>query len=318
MQATQLSTIGLALALGCSSPSPRPPHASAGTVHVFTSGDAGFHTNSVWYDDGREVTVVDAQFTPELAEQVVADVRAKTRSPITRVIVTHPNPDKFNGLSVFHRLGARSIASRKTAQAIPEVDRYKRAFWIGVAKAFTAETYPKVEPVQDTFDGQTTIRLASGETLTLIELAHPGVSSDQTVVRIDATGDLIVGDLVANHVHAWLEGGIVDGTPRPDLAGWQDDLRALPGLGHGLVYGGRGEPGPVAEVVAAELAYLAKADAIVTAHVGSASRAELTDPAKQQAHFHAIQDELARAFPDYKDPDLVGYGVYGLVLSKLR
>lgn len=293
--------------------------ALAAEVHVFTSGSDGFNTNSCWYDDGQEVTVVDTQFTPALAEQLVADIRRQTASPITRVIVTHPSPDKFNALSVFHRLGATSIAAQKSAAAIPGVDAYKRYFWTKIAKAFTAETYPVVEPVRQTFSGTLTIHLRSGETLTLSELAQPGVASDQVVVRIDATGDLIVGDLVAYKAHAWLEGGIVDGRPRPDLAGWKADLAELPGLGRGKVYGGRGQAGPVAAVVAEQTAYLERAEAIVTRYVAAlgAKGGELRDPATAPAHFAAIQGEFAAAFPDYALPGLIGYGVYGLALAKL-
>ncbi|MCE2970238.1 MAG: MBL fold metallo-hydrolase, partial [Burkholderiales bacterium] len=126
-------------------------------------------------------------------------------------------PDKFNGLSVLHALGAESIGSQATAAAMPGVHAYKKYFWVNMAKAFTDETYPKFEPLKTTFSGQKTIRLKSGETLTLIELKNPGVSSTQTVLRIDSTGDLIVGDLVQHGAHLWLEGGIVDGKPRPGI-----------------------------------------------------------------------------------------------------
>jgi glyoxylase-like metal-dependent hydrolase (beta-lactamase superfamily II) len=292
----------------------------AGQLRVFTSDAAGFNTHSVWYDDGQEVTVVDTQFTPATAELLLAEIRKQTKSPVTRVIVTHPNPDKFNALSVFHKAGAQSVASAKTAAAIPVADAYKRYFWVKVAKAFTDENYPKLEAVQSTFSGQQKITLKSGETITLIELAHPGVSSNQTVVRIDQTGDLVVGDLVHTRNHAWLEGGIVDGKATPSIQGWKADLAELPKLGTGKVYGGRGEFVSVAQAVAAQTAYLDKADAIVTAYVkglGPDAAAELKDDSKSKAHYAAIQGQMVKAFPDYAMPDLIGYSVYGLAQSKL-
>lgn len=298
-------------------------HALAGQLHVFTSEAAGFNTHSVWYDDGQEVTVVDTQFVPAIAQALVADVQRKTKSPITRIIVTHPNPDKFNALSVFHQLGAKSIASAATAAAIPGVDAYKRYFWVKIAKAFTDETYPKVEPVQSTYTGKQTIRLKSGETLSLFELKVPGVSSNQTVVRIDKTGDLIVGDLVHSNNHAWLEGGIVDGKATPTLAGWKADLKELLTLSKGhpnaKVYGGRGSFLSVSKAVAQQTSYLNKAESVVDAYLASlgSRKAELTDPGKQGAHHAAIQAELAKAFPDYAMADLIGYSVYGLVQQKL-
>ncbi|MES2951766.1 MAG: MBL fold metallo-hydrolase [Pseudomonadota bacterium] len=293
--------------------------ALAGDLHVFTSDAAGFNTHSVWYDDGKEVTVVDAQFTPLHAQALMADIKKRSKSPITRVIVTHPNPDKFNGLSEFHKAGVESIASAKTAAAIPAVDAYKRYFFVKLAKAFTDESYPKVEAVKTTYTGKKVITLKSGETITLLELAQPGISSDQTVVRIDKTGDLVVGDLVHTKAHAWLEGGIVDGKAKPTLAGWKVDLKELTQLGKGKVYGGRGEFVGVQQAVTQQIAYLDKADAVVAAYVkglGDKS-AELSDPAKQGAHYKAIQTELTKAFPDYAMPDLVGYSVYGLVQQKL-
>lgn len=297
--------------------------ALAGQLHVFTSDAAGFNTHSAWYDDGREVTVVDTQFVPAIAQALVTDIRRQTQSPITRIIVTHPNPDKFNALSVFHQLGAKSIASKATAEAIPGADAYKRYFWVKIAKAFTDETYPKVEAVQSTYSGKQIIRLQSGETISLFELKNPGVSSNQTVVRIDKTGDLIVGDLVHSNNHAWLEGGIVNGKATPTLAGWKAALQELPALSKGFqnakVYGGRGDFLPVAQAVAQQTAYLTQAEAVVDAYIARLGdkRGELLDPAKQGAHHAAIQAELVKAFPNYAMADLVSYSVYGLVQQKL-
>jgi glyoxylase-like metal-dependent hydrolase (beta-lactamase superfamily II) len=293
--------------------------ANAGNLHVFTSDAAGFNTHSVWYDDGMEVTVVDAQFTTQAAEALVADIRKTTTSPITRIIVTHPNSDKFNGLSVLNKEGAESIASAKTAANMPGADAYKRYFWINIAKAFTEATYPKLETIKTTYTGKHVITLKSGETISLFELSEPGISSNQTVVRIDQSGDLIVGDLVHSNNHAWLEGGIVDGKPVPTIAGWKADLAEIATLGKGKVYGGRGDFLPVAEAVAQQTAYLDKVDEVVNAYIeGLGDKVtELSDPAKQGAHFGAIQAEMVKSFPDYKFADLVGYSVYGLVQQKL-
>lgn len=296
-----------------------PSLANAGTLNVFTSDHAGFDTHSVWYDDGQEIVVIDSQFTPAHAEALLAEIRAKSRSPVTRVVVTHPNPDKFNGLSVFHRLGIESLASRHTAAAMPGVDAYKRHFWVNMAKAFSAESYPKFEPARTTFAGEMTIRLKSGESLTLIELPHPGISSTQTVVRIDQSGDLIVGDLVHARHHAWLEGGIVEGKPQPDLAGWRADLQALPRLGQGRVFGGRGVALPVNVAVAEQIHYLDTVEKIVDAYLlrFAGKRGVLSDPQARQGHYQAIQREVAQAFPDYAFPEMIGYSIYGLFEQKL-
>lgn len=72
-----------------------------------------------------------------------------------------------------------------------------------------------MEAIKTTFKGKQVIKLKSGETISLIELPKPGISSTQTVVRIDKSGDLIVGDLAHTRHHTWLEGALWTASPRP-------------------------------------------------------------------------------------------------------
>jgi glyoxylase-like metal-dependent hydrolase (beta-lactamase superfamily II) len=292
---------------------------SAGQLGVYQSDSKGFDTRTYWYDDGREITVFDTQFVPALTEAMIAEIRKTSQNPISRVVVTHPNPDKFNGLSVLHKLGAVSIASKATADAMKGVHDYKEYFWVNIAKAFTKESYPKLEPVKQTFEGQQVIKLASGETITLTQLKHSGVASTQTVARIDATGDLIVGDLVHYKSHAWLEGGIVGGAPKVDIASWIAAVGEIRDLGGKVVHGGRGDEAPVDAAIADQQAYLKGIDAVVVQYVKDlGSRAlELRDPVKGTEHHKAIQAKAEVTFPGRKLSYLIGYGVYGLANSKL-
>ena len=75
----------------------------------------------------------------------------------------------------------------------------------------------------------------------------------------------------------------------------------------------------MAGAVADQQAYLQEMDALVTAYVADLGdrKAELSDPAKAQAHCTAIQTLAEARFPDRTLGYLVGYGVYGLVNSKL-
>ncbi len=294
--------------------------AQAGELGVFTAGADGFDTHTYYYDDGEEVTVFDTQFVPQLTRAMVDKIRSETDSPIARVIVTHPNPDKFNGLSALHEMGATSVASKATAEAMPGVHRYKKYYFTEIAGMFEPAEYPELESIDETFSGRHTIELASGETITLVELEHGGVSATQTVARIDATGALIVGDLVHHDAHAWLEGGIVDGEPRPDLAAWKAALRELRRLGGDEVYGGRGAIGvPVEQAVEQQIGYLDAVDeevsAYIEAHPGIAQ--DLEDAKQAQAHYRALQERLAGRFPDYDLAYLVSAGIYGLVQARV-
>ena len=294
---------------------------TGGALYTFDSGEGGFFTRTYFYDTGSEVVAFDAQFTPELAEAALAWLGEQTDSPVTHLVITHPNPDKFNGLSAFQEAGGEVIASEATAEAMPGVQDYKKAGFVG-AGMFTEETYPALGTVDETFSGSMTLDLGDGKSVELSELSEPGVSSTQTVAFIPEMNALIVGDLVHHNMHAWLEGGIVDGQATPTLDGWIADLHELESQfaadPEPTVYGGRGEAAPLSEAVAAQIAYLETADRIVTDYVAGLGErvSELSRPEAGE-HYAAIQAELVEAFPDYAFPAMIGFRVYGLVNSKL-
>jgi glyoxylase-like metal-dependent hydrolase (beta-lactamase superfamily II) len=313
-----LFPIGHALAAQQASP---VAGSTGGTLYSFDSGEAGFFTKTYFYDTGAEVVAFDAQFTPELAEQAMAFLREQTDNPITYLVLTHPNPDKFNGAPAFQDDGAEVIASQATTDAIPGVHAYKKAGFVGMGM-FTEETYPQQATVDETFSGSHTLELGDGQTVELSELSEPGVSSTQTVAFIPELNALIVGDLVHHKLHAWLEGGIVEGQATPTIEGWIADLQELEATFGGdpepAVYGGRGEPAPLSVAVADQIAYLEQADQIVTDYVaGLGERTSELSGEKAGEHYAAIQAQLEKAFPDYAFPDMISFSVYGLVNSKL-
>ena len=96
-------------------------HVPRGKIYTFESDANGFNTRTYFYDTGDEVIAFDAQFTPALAEKSIEFLRSETNSPVTQVVITHPSPDKFNGMSAFQKLGARVVASKRTAESLREV-----------------------------------------------------------------------------------------------------------------------------------------------------------------------------------------------------
>jgi len=288
-------------------------------IATFTSDSAGFDTHSHYVDTGSEVVVFDAQFTEAQARALLARIREETRSRIAYVVVTHPNPDKFNGAEVFRREGAKVVASKRTAAALPGVHAYKKAYFTQVAKSFTEARYPSLATVDVTFEG--TYRLpVKGLTIELVELEGAGVSSTQTVAWLPEVKALVVGDLVHGRAHAWLEGGIVDGAPRPDVAAWRRSLGELARFRGARVYGGRGEALELDAAIREQTAYLTEADTIVARYVAELGprTSELSDSVKSGAHWKAITARLVDRFPTYALPYMVEYGVYGLALSKVK
>lgn len=276
-------------------------------LETFTSDSTGFDTHSFWLDTGREVVVFDAQFTEGYASQLIAEIRAKTASPIRWVVITHPNPDKFNGASAFQKIGAKVVASESTARAIPGVHAYKKGYFVNVAHAFTEATYPAQAKIDVTFRGDLDLPLEGTTKVRLHELQHAGVSSTQTVAFVPQLDALVVGDLVHHGAHAWLEGGIVDGKPAPDLASWALALDELRAYGGATVYGGRGTQATVDAAVTEQKAYLTRMNEIVTRYVAEHGAAG--------ADYKAITALAKEAYPDHALPYLIEYGVYGLVAA---
>lgn len=308
-----LAAVALSLvACGSSRDAATPKTDRTPVVGVFQSDAQGFDTQTWWYDTGTEVVVFDAQFTPALAEKAIAAIKASTRSPITTLVVTHPNPDKFNGATAFQAIGAKVIASKATAAAIPGVHAYKRHYFVDFAKTFTAASYPAEAKVDVTFEGSTSL---AGGAIELRELANPGVSSTQTIGVAKGKRALFVGDLVHHRAHAWLEGGIVDGAPKPQIDRWigaLDELRAYSGY---TVHGGRGEVGSVEAVVPAAQAYLRGMRDLVKAYVGALPDRAVLTGSDAGVHWKALGEKARVAFPEHKLAYLVEYGVYGLALS---
>src|SRR5215218_7537332 len=161
-----LTTLAVALSPARAQEASPVAGANGGMLYTFDSGEAGFFTKTYFYDTGSEVVAFDAQFTPELAEAAIASLREQTDNPITYLVITHPNPDKFNGAPVFQAEGAEVLASEVTEAAIPGVHEYKKAGFIGMGM-FTEETYPPQATIDETFTGTHTIELSDGKTIEL-------------------------------------------------------------------------------------------------------------------------------------------------------
>ncbi|TNE49538.1 MAG: MBL fold metallo-hydrolase [Deltaproteobacteria bacterium] len=296
--------------------------APKGKLYSFKSDSQGFDTKNFFYDSGKEVVVFDSQFTGQYAEQSIAYIRKQTQSPIKYLVITHPNPDKFNGLQAFQAIGAKVIASKKTAAAMPGVHQYKKHYFVNITKAFTDKTYPALGTPDVTFDKEYSLELSTGESITLTELGTPGVSSNQTVAYIPSLKSYLVGDLIHHKAHAWLEGGIVNGKPLPNLKAWRSTLQTLakqaeqtPGA---VVFGGRGMNAPAQDAITQQIQYLEKAEATVETYIqGLGERKSELSGDKAGEHYKALMQAFEKAFPDYQLSYMIQYGVYGLVNAKL-
>jgi len=284
---------------------------SIGKIYVFESDANGFNTKTVFYDDGKEVVAFDAQFTETAAEQAISFLKTKTQNPIKYLVVTHPNPDKFNGIPAFKKIGAKVIMSKESLSNLETVHNYKKYYFVEMAKMFTNDSYPKLPTADITFEDNYEIKLANGGKIKLTELHKSGISTNQTIAFIETTNALIVGDLVHHHVHAWLEGPINNGTAIYNNANWIGVLKVIQSIYSKdlIVYGGRGESEMLSIAVAQQIKYLENAEKITKQYLSSIGND------KSKVDYAQLQKEFEKEFPNYSLGYMIAYGAYGIVAS---
>lgn len=187
-----------------------PAHADVPSLHAvqvaerawFVQGNAAlgstanrnFISNAgfVVTDDG--VVVVDALGSPELARQLLAEIKRITSQPVRYVIATHYHADHIYGLQSFAEAGAKILAhgsareylNSDTAQKRLEASRIELAPWIN------AQT--RLVPADRWLEGQETL-LRVGSFDFLIGHVGPAHTPEDVVVYVRQIGVLFAGDL---------------------------------------------------------------------------------------------------------------------------
>src|ERR1700676_1800996 len=82
-----------------------------GRVGTYVSSWLGFRTSSYWIEGPTGLIVIDTQFLPSAAEQMVDLAEKVTGKKAELAIILHSNPDKFNGTSVFQKRGIKVVTS---------------------------------------------------------------------------------------------------------------------------------------------------------------------------------------------------------------
>jgi metallo-beta-lactamase class B len=104
--------------------------------------NAYLRENSVVYIGKDHVTVVGATITPQTAEALVREIQKVTSLPITEVVDTNHDPDRFGGNAYFKKIGAKIISTALTRDLMEK----EGAAQIKKTQAFVRD-YPDVPVV---------------------------------------------------------------------------------------------------------------------------------------------------------------------------
>lgn len=159
-----------------------------------STANRNFVSNAGFVVTPAGVVVIDALGSPELARELIAEVRRRTDKPITYVIVTHYHADHIYGLQEFQRAGARIIAHRAgqdylhsdTAQSRLAASRVELAPWIDVAT--------RLVPADEWIDGPR--ELVLGGLRLLLQPVGPAHTREDLVVFLPSERVLFAGDIV--------------------------------------------------------------------------------------------------------------------------
>lgn len=214
-------------------------HADA-RVGTYVSSNWGFSTNTFYIEGPDGVVVIDTQFLPSAAAEMIDWVERVTGKRIVLAVVLHPNPDKYNGTATLQAHGVRVVTSEQVARLIPGVhEKRLRSFY-----SRYAPDYPRDAPIIESFGAQST-DLTGGGLRLHASVTGPGCSDTHVVVEWE--GHLFTGDLVASQSHSWLELGRTDE--------WLDRIAEMRGMHPLYVHPGRGPSGGP-ELLDAEERYL--------------------------------------------------------------
>jgi hypothetical protein len=159
--------LAIAVAIGCTAaPAPPPPPAAPAPpapaheaeeqpraevsrfaadprVGVYVSTPWGFTTSSYWIEGASGLVIIDTQFLPSAAEELLRAAEATTGKKVELAVVLHANPDKFNGTAAFQRRGIRVVTSEQVLRLIPGIhEKRVKAFYDRYAPDYPKELPP--------------------------------------------------------------------------------------------------------------------------------------------------------------------------------
>lgn len=166
-----------------------------GEAAIGSAANRNFISNAGFVITRDGVVVIDALGSPELARELIAQIRRITRKPIRYVIVTHYHADHIYGLQVFKAAGATIVAhpggraylTSDTARLRLQASRQELSPWIDKKTRLVAADRWLDAP-------ETTLKLGGLDFV--IRHVGPAHTPEDLAVFVPQRGVLFAGDLV--------------------------------------------------------------------------------------------------------------------------
>ncbi len=242
-------------------------------IGVYTSIPWGFETASYWIEGPDGLIFIDTQFLLSAAKESLDKAEAITGKKVVLAIVLHPNPDKFNGTSLFQARGIRVVTSAQVLAKIPAVHAQRKNSFFERYKP----DYPENQPAPESF-GDTDQELSGGGIKVKTHVLGTGCSAAHVVVEYE--GHVFVGDLIGNGTHAWLEIG--------EAEEWLARLSEISAIKPKFVHPGRGASGGP-DLLEWEKGYLQRV-------LQEVSQEKPTLPISDEA-VNRVKDRMVKAYP---------------------
>lgn len=176
------------------------------------------------------VVVIDALGSPELARELIAEIRRLTGKSVSHVILTHYHADHIYGLQEFKRVGAHIIAQRHGLEYLNSETAQARLVASRTDLAPFIDAQTRLIPADEWIDGPQ--ELIVGGVKLLLRPVGPAHTPEDLVVYLPSERVLFAGDLVFR--------GRIPFVGQADSGNWIKALNTVLGFDAAVVVPGHG------------------------------------------------------------------------------